>query len=123
MTRERKLAIQMWEEVKKRLPEWYAESQGYVVADLKCFKTDFCDKNNLYWKYDCWFCQYFRVECDKCPLQSCNHENPLTAWYRIVDEVTSLETKIAACDEIIMALKGGMDDTRMVYNVLSKRSS
>lgn len=120
MTRERKLAIKMWEEVKKQLPEWYEENQGDIVADLKYFKATFCFQNNLRWKYNCWFCQYIRLEqnkstewnkhleCTKCPLRSCNHRNPLTAWARLVDEDNSLEIRIAACDEIIAALKGGV---------------
>lgn len=102
MTRERKLAIQMWEEVKKQLPGW-----GYEpVVELKTLKDNFCLQNGLTWKWDCWFCQYFRGNCGKCPLQSCDHKNPLTAWYRIISNNTSLETKLQAVDEIIAALKG-----------------
>ena len=113
MTRERKLAIQMWEEVKKQLPEWGHEP----VVELKTYKMDFCFFHGLDWKFDCWFCQYVREhsriitwdkdqECVKCPLQSCDHMNPLTAWARIVNGDTSLETKLQACDDIIAALKG-----------------
>ena len=101
MTRERKLAIQMWEEVKRQLPGWNYE----IAVMLKTLKDNFCFHNGLSWKWDCWFCQYVH-NCEKCPLQSCDHRNPLTAWGRIVDEESSLESRIAACDEIIAALKG-----------------
>lgn len=107
MTKERKLAIKMWEGVKKRLPEWYEEDRGDIVDDLKDFKSDFCLTNDLHWNWYCWFCQYTRTECDKCPLKSCDYKEPTTAWARIVNEDTSLETKLQAVDEIIAALKGG----------------
>lgn len=101
MTKERKLAIQMWEEVKKQLPGWHYG----IVAALKTLKANFCRQNGLDWKYDCWFCQYFRYNCFKCPLKSCYYTGP-TAWARITNENTSLETKLQAVDEIIAALKG-----------------
>lgn len=106
MTRERKLAIKMWEEVKEHLPQWYEESQWLITFDLKDFKADFCFTNKLHWEFDCWFCQYIYPECDKCPLKSCNFAEPTTAWARIVGENTSLKTKLQAVDEIIAALKG-----------------
>ena len=102
MTRERKLAIEMWEEVKKQLPGWKCD----VVFALKTLKANFCRQNGLDWRYDCWFCQYVRDDCHKCPLHSCDCHNFATAWARIVDEGTSLRTKLAACDDIIAALKG-----------------
>ena len=109
MTRERKLAIKMWEEVKERLPRWYDKDPWSIVLYLKDFKIDFCCMNNLHWRFDCWFCQYIRFECDKCPLRSCNHAVHTTAWARIVNENTSLEIKLQAWDDIIAALKGGID--------------
>lgn len=106
MTRERKLAIKMWEEVKKHLPQWYKENQRLIAPDLQDFKADFCVVNDLHWVLNCWFCQYIFLGCDKCPLKSCNFNEPTNAWARIVNENTSLETKLQACDEIIVALKG-----------------
>lgn len=106
MTYERKLAIQMWEGVKERLPQWYEENQWNIVTDLKNFKADFCFENDLHWRFDCWFCHYIRFDCDKCPLRSCEYTEPTTAWARIVNEQTTLEDKLKACDEIIIALKG-----------------
>lgn len=106
MTRERKLAIQMWEGVKKQLPEWYKEHPCDIVDFLRYFKANFCDQNGLAWLHNCWLCQYIYDKCDKCPLRSCDYEDPLTAWARIVDEQTTLEVKLQAVDEIIAALKG-----------------
>lgn len=102
MTRERKLAIQMWEEIKRQLPQWKYD----IAVNVKTFKADFCWQNDLAWKWDCWFCQYFRGDCDKCPLHSCHHCDPAAAWCRLVDEYGTIESRIAACDEIIAALKG-----------------
>lgn len=106
MTKERKLAIKMWEGVKEHLPQWYEEDRWDIVDNLRGFKADFCFKNNLHWNCYCWFCQYFRDVCDRCPLKSCDYTEPTTAWARIVDEDTSLEIKLQAVDEIIAALKG-----------------
>ena len=107
MTKERRLAIRMWEEVKEQLHEWYKEHPYDIVHFLCYFKSDFCRQNELTWLNDCWFCQYI-CACDKCPLRSCDYHNFATAWVRIVGGWTSLETKLQACDEIITALKGGI---------------
>jgi hypothetical protein len=94
------------EDVLAEFPEWYKEHSWDIVDALRDFKVDFCWAHDLHWGYECWFCQYVRSECGRCPLQSCDHKNPLTAWARIVDEDTSLETKLQAVDNIIAALKG-----------------
>lgn len=107
MTRERKLAIQMWEEVKRQLPGWCKEYPWAVADFLHHSKIDFCEQNGLLWQFDCWFCQYIN-NCDKCPLRSCDFNNHLTIWHRIVSEDTSLKTKLQAVDEIIAVLKGGI---------------
>ena len=106
MTKERKLAIKMWEEVKERIPLWYETYNKDIVCVLKRFKGDFCFRNKLSWDNNCWFCQYICSECDRCPLKSCEYNDPTTAWARIVNAETSLETKLAACDDIIKALGG-----------------
>ena len=106
MTKERKLAIKMWEGVKRLLPEWYEEDPEDIVSYLKYYKSKFCLVNRIHWAYNCWFCQYTRDNCAKCPLKSCDCHDPNTAWARIVSEDTSLETKLQAVDEIIAALGG-----------------
>jgi len=74
MTKERRLAIQMWEEIAQRDPD-----------SVNLYKKDFCCKHDLDWKNDCWFCQYVRQDyredlpsredistkyngCQKCPI-------------------------------------------------------
>lgn len=106
MTRERKLAIQMWEDIKRLLPEWVKLDPDDIVTFLRNYKERFCEQNGLRWLYNCWLCQYFRDDCAKCPLHSCDCHNLATAWARIVDENTSLKTKLQAVDDIIAALKG-----------------
>ena len=62
MTKERRLAILMWEEVARQL-----ESSPDKYVDAIKIKRDFCSKHGLKWKCDCWFCEYIK-ECSKCPL-------------------------------------------------------
>ena len=74
MTKERRLAIQMWEEIAHRDPD-----------SVNLYKEDFCREYDLDWENDCWFCQYVRQDyrmelpsredistryngCQKCPI-------------------------------------------------------
>ncbi len=74
MTRERRLAIQMWEEI-------CANPHSHINA----IKERFCEEHSLDWKHGCWFCQYVRKDyrvhlksrhdidpainaCEACPL-------------------------------------------------------
>jgi len=93
LTKERKLAIQMWEQIKNKL----ARDPAVVIAVLK---DKFCREHKLHWFADCWFCQY-TLHCDRCPLRGC------AAYSTACDKYISLEVRLAACDEIINALKGG----------------
>lgn len=85
MTRERRLAVQQWEEIYK--------SSAQNIADVK---ASFCEEHDLQWKHNCWFCQYVRKDwrnylksrsnidlganaCQKCPLYkwyAARHETP-----------------------------------------------
>jgi len=105
MTKERKLAIQMWEEIKNQLPYWN-DAPTLIANKVKRFKGNFCTGHHLYWDNCCWLCEYFKENCAKCPLRSCNYKDPATAWARLVLDGQTLEIRIAACDEIIAALKG-----------------
>lgn len=77
MTKERRLAIKMWQEIVDIL------EIGNI--DLNAQKHRFCVNNNIYWENDCWFCQYIRKDyrynlksrcdidwltngCEDCPL-------------------------------------------------------
>ena len=107
MTKERKLAIKMWLEVKERIPGWCEQYNGDIVCVLKWFKSDFCFRNKLRWDNNCWFCQYTCSECNRCPLKSCEYTDASTAWSRLANEWVTVEGKLQAVDEIIAALRGG----------------
>ena len=77
MTKERRLAIKMWQEIVDML-----EIENINVNEMK---KDFCRNNNIRWENSCWFCQYVRKDhrsnlksrcnidystngCEDCPL-------------------------------------------------------
>lgn len=99
MTRERKLAIEMWEQVVKQLKE---ENNMFNIAN---FKSKFCTEHKLHWFCDCYFCQYFR-RCNVCPLRTCTSEGAL--YLKIFYFYAySFDEKIDAAEKILSALKGG----------------
>lgn len=63
MTKERKLAIQMWQEIVDKC----RSGEDFIVSQ---FKDDFCKKYDLDWLSNCYLCQYCRP-CSRCPLGSC----------------------------------------------------
>ena len=64
MTKERRFAIQMWEEIVDKCKS----GEHFNVSR---FKEDFCKEHNLNWALNCYFCQYF--ECfTTCPLNNCS---------------------------------------------------
>lgn len=61
MTRQRKLAIQMWEEIALAL-----EIKGSInMAD---YKARFCEEEGVDWGGDCYMCHYI-PSCSKCPIK------------------------------------------------------
>ena len=83
MTKERKLAIQMWEEIVEALEQGKRDTK-YARPIVSVIKQAFCEKHNLKWENNCWFCQYIRHDyrpmdtrkhisrywngCQHCPL-------------------------------------------------------
>ena len=65
MTRERRLAIEMWERI--------AEHIGDPDFGIYKFKRRFCVEHNVCWESNCWFCQYVRK----------NHRHNLSSRVRI----------------------------------------
>lgn len=78
MTKERSLAIQMWEEILEHQP-----------CTVFIYKDRFCSEHRLSWTYGCWFCEYVRQDfrlnllsrldipedfngCQKCPIYKYN---------------------------------------------------
>lgn len=84
MTKERRLAIEMWEQIVKALENGEHDS-SFGDSEAVPIKSRFCHEHNLDWKCECWFCQYVRKDwrydmpsradipehsnrCQKCPL-------------------------------------------------------
>jgi hypothetical protein len=91
MTKERRLAIKMWEQIVRALE--HDPPYNLRVFDIGSFKREFCYEHNLDWKNGCWFCQYVRKDwrpdipsrwdipvhsncCQLCPLYK-EHEDIL----------------------------------------------
>lgn len=103
MTRERKLAIQMWQEIKDIIIHY-----PYMTAgNIQHYKAEFCVKHNLVWTCDCWFCQYI-PNCRYCPLWSCaGLGSGADSLYNVASDIyADKEKRLDACDKIIAALKG-----------------
>lgn len=105
MTRERRLAIKMWEGIRDSLADKPKDvSNFYFVTTYKRF---FCRLYNLKWDSCCWFCQYIRKKylCKRCPLKYCFKDD---SYYQIAMDIYDLHTvqeRVDACSEIIAALK------------------
>ena len=91
MTKERRLAIQMWQAI---VDKCKSGEQFNVVS----FKKSFCKKHHLNWYNNCYFCQHFR--CSECPLdKNCF----------LYEEVYS-KHDVASATVILNALKGVKND-------------
>ena len=111
MTKERRLAIEMWEQIVAAL-ERGDQYPLYGKSEATKIKARFCREHNLWWKCNCWFCQYVRKDwrdmpsrediephengCQKCPLykermdilsdDDCGWTNDKqTLWTRVSD--------------------------------------
>ena len=110
MTKERRLAIEMWEYVKSR------------CSKIETCKAEFLQKHpEIKWRSNCWFCQYFCQEhedevdgsyyskTDMCSLNKGREEELCFGdcyWYwRYKNSVDDSEKKYV-CDKIIKALRG-----------------
>ena len=91
MTRERKFAIQMWQEI---VDKCKASNDFNVVK----FKKEFCKEHNLHWINNCYFCQYCRPCSLRCPLIDCK---PIYSEVVYRKDMTSAEI-------ILNVLRGGV---------------
>lgn len=90
MTKEWKLAIEMWQEIVNKC------KSGKPFSVVK-FKKSFCEKHRLSWYNNCYFCQYF--ECfSTCPLNNCS-----SLYEKVRDK-----NDITAAEIILNALRGGV---------------
>lgn len=128
MTKERRLAIEMWEQIVDALDD--GKHGKYCARPIVSnIKEAFCEEHNLKWKADCWFCQYVRHDyryrlpsrryiapryngCQKCPLykegkgifedDDCGCENTkATLWGQVCEE-----GNVDAAKRILELLKG-----------------
>lgn len=115
MTKERRLAIKMWEQIVEALEQGKHDPR-YARPIVFEIKEDFSEKHHLMWKASCWFCQYVRHDwrygmasrveldehwngCQKCPLYKeskdslgldydecgCTDEKE-TLWIRVLED-------------------------------------
>ena len=91
MTKERRLAIEMWEEIVKMCQYGYSKSKFNIVS----FKDKFCRKHKLNWANSCYFCQYCR-SCSKCPISDC-----MSVYTK-----ASHDKDVESAETILNALKG-----------------
>ena len=97
MTKERRLAIEMWKGIRDMFTFYGTMSR----SDIVIYKRRFCVKNSLNWADDSWFCHYIPV-CNKCPLKRCSD-----GLYGIVlADYNEKDVRIEACNGIIKALGG-----------------
>ena len=119
MTRERKLAIQMWEDIRAHIRD-VPRIKDVNVLFVEELKHQFCIEHELHWAHGCWFCTYVRYlddihgeGCQRCPLSDgssgaisgdttgCGHN----AFNRVLG-AKQRKAKLKACDEIIRILNG-----------------
>jgi len=98
MTKERRLAIKMWKDIRDMI----STSDGLTSASVVNYKEIFCKERKLQWLNNCWFCQYIPI-CNMCPLVSCGFSS---SYEVTVSEFRSKDVRIAACNDIIKALGG-----------------
>ena len=72
MTKERKLAIELWIKIREKIRE-----EDISPREIRLIKEVFAAENNLKWKNECYFCTYVRnglvafqclQGCEKCPI-------------------------------------------------------
>ena len=91
MNKQRRFAIQMWQEI---VDKCKASDNFSVVM----FKMEFCKKHKLNWLNACYFCQYCK-SCCRCPLDSkCGQ-----VYYKVV-----VNHDVASAEIILNALRGGI---------------
>ena len=122
MKKHQKLALQMWREIRKQLPEWHrqAEKQNYhgesVGHKIRVFSVRFLAVRHIYWADDNWLCDHYHSDCSKCPLKSCNAGDSFTAWYSISRGWESLQDRLHACNVIIRAIESVQDAKEIKEN-------
>lgn len=127
MTKERKLAIEMWQAMREKV------SKGQIEDALNMLKAKqmWLEAHGIDWYCECWFCHYFRKAREdgyddeeeeyedesteypgktaKCPLnryRPSRCDGQCTQYVIACKEKYPMEQRLAAVDNIIKALKG-----------------
>lgn len=98
MTRERRLAIQMWKDIRDML----MHNDVVTSRDIVKYKQTFCVSHGLYWTNNCWFCKYI-PSCGECMLGSCKSGGD---YYIVKNSWLRHDIRVKACNNIIRALGG-----------------
>ena len=117
MTKERKIAIEMWEYIRDNYEMYLAyrdmhEDDEYYEGEdaIHNLKIAYLAKHDdIDWAMNCWFCMYIAHRrrnlgtgrCHLCPLKSCE-----TGPYDILTRGCTQPLYIEACNQIIEALGG-----------------
>lgn len=112
MTKERRIAIGMWEYIRDQYSSQRVDDGVDLEDYVHNLKGEYLwEHGDPHWAFRCWFCQYIGrrdkhrydfSRCCKCPLKSCGARS---AYEKLCNAETE-ETWIEACDEIITALGG-----------------
>lgn len=98
VTKERKLAVKMWQGIRKKI-----YNNSYISdTELLLYKKNFCARHSLNWINSCWFCQYMPT-CELCPLRECRS---FSVYKTALKSSEPKKERIRACNTIIAALKG-----------------
>ena len=111
MTKERRIAIDMWEWIRANWDMYLSFKDSEECPNkedaLLLMKDIYLADKGVNWASNCWFCEYIRSSqrhmrgCRLCPLQSCS-----SGPYHTLANNPTYEEYVDACDQIIEALGG-----------------
>lgn len=122
MTKERRIAIQMWEYIRNQIAlDLFSTRDCMMLHEIKrMYLRKACPELLEKWLAGCWFCQYFQQEFDsnadnspslsyKCPLNDNQDDlckGHCILYSTVVNMNSTRASRLEACDKIIEALKG-----------------
>lgn len=121
MTRERRIALKMWEYIRDQISlDLLSTRDRMMLHEIKRrWLRKYCPELLEKWWATCWFCQYFQQEFDsnenspslsyKCPLNDNQDDlckGHCILYHTVVSSNSTKELRLEACDKIIEALKG-----------------
>lgn len=109
MTKERRIAIDMWRWIRANWDMYLRFKDEVECATgedaLLLMKDTYLVDKGVNWVSNCWFCTYLKLRsklgCRLCPLQSCS-----SGPYHTLANNPTYEEYVDACDQIIEALGG-----------------